>query len=206
MSFFATRVASRVKAVQAARLFRRRDREVGMSQPFIGEIRLFGGNFAPQGWNFCNGAVLPISEFEVLFNLIGTTYGGDGVTNFALPDLRSRVPLHQGAQSGQNYVIGQSGGQETVTLTLQQIPAHTHQAAATATGTANIPASNLVLSNQTAPAGSPSVYAAPDATTLVQLAGQSVGLQGGNQPHDNMQPFVALSFIISLFGIFPSQG
>jgi microcystin-dependent protein len=179
-----------------------------MGQPYIGEIRLFAGNFAPVDWRFCDGTLISISENPALFNLIGTTYGGDGVNTFALPNLLSRVPLHQGTLGGQNYIIGQNGGLEAVFLTTAQIPTHSHQVLPTATGTASVPAGNLVLSNQTAPTNTtpPPVYAAPNATTLVQLASQSVANQGGGGSHDNMQPYVALSFIISLFGIYPSQG
>ncbi|MGO8739000.1 phage tail protein [Rhodoblastus sp.] len=177
-----------------------------MGQPYVGEIRLFGGNFAPVDWHFCDGTLLSIADNSVLFNLIGTTYGGDGQTTFALPDLRSRVPLHQGSRGGQTYVLGQFGGAETVALTTSQIPAHSHQVQATATGTAATPAANLVLSSQTSNApNSPPAYAAPNSATLAPLASQSVANQGEGQAHDNIQPFVALNFIISLFGVYPSQ-
>jgi microcystin-dependent protein len=166
-----------------------------MSIPFVGEIRMFGGNFAPAGWMFCDGSVLAISEFETLFNLIGTTYGGDGQSTFALPDLRSRVPIHAGV----GFVIGQLGGEETVTLTTTQMPAHGHAALATSSGgTSTSPASAVWATTPElvyhAPAGSP-----------VSMAADSLSLVGGSQPHDNMLPFLAVSFIISLFGVFPSQ-
>jgi microcystin-dependent protein len=166
-----------------------------MSTPFVGEIRMFGGNFAPAGWAFCMGQLLPISENETLFVLIGTTYGGDGESTFALPDLRGRVPIHQ----GQGHTIGEMGGTEQVTLTQQQIPSHTHAMF----GSTN-PASPLAL-----PAGS--VVAGNAATPLYDgaptqnMSANAVTGAGGSQPHDNMAPYLCISFIISLFGIFPSQ-
>jgi microcystin-dependent protein len=170
-----------------------------MSQPFVGEIRLFGGNFAPAGWAFCEGQLLPISENETLFNLIGTTYGGDGQSTFALPDLRGRLPMHMGTGPGlSNRVISEMGGVETVTLTAQQIPAHNH-----------VPQAVSGSGNQTTPQGgvwagtATSRYSsnAPDQAMKSTL----VGSAGGSQPHENMMPYLAVSFIISLFGIFPSQ-
>ncbi|HZU31818.1 MAG TPA: tail fiber protein [Candidatus Angelobacter sp.] len=168
-----------------------------MSSPFVGEIRMFGGNFAPAGWAFCNGALLPISENDVLFQLIGTTYGGDGQNTFALPDLQSRIPIHQGP----GFVLGQTGGAESVTLTLNQIPAHSHVPMAnSAAGTQKSPANGLWASSN------PSLnnYAANVAPT-VAMAANALGSSGGSQPHDNMVPFLAVNFILSLFGIFPSQ-
>lgn len=169
-----------------------------MSQPYVGEIRLFAGNFAPSGWADCNGALLPISEYETLFNLIGTTYGGDGQTNFALPNLQSRVPVHQGT-FGVGYIIGQAGGVENVTLTLQQLPQHTHALIGTAqAATSTNPAGNLL-----AAPGSGELYIAD--TPTVSLNGASVGAAGSSQPHDNLMPYLCIRYIISLFGIFPSQ-
>ena len=171
-----------------------------MSQPFVGEIRIFAGNFAPTGWMFCDGSLLAISQYQTLFQLIGTTYGGDGTSNFALPDLRGRAPIHQGTGGGSSYVIGQNGGVESVTLTTNQIPAHSHapQAAAGAPGNpANSPANN-VWSGWT---GGQFSSAAPS----VAMDGSAISSAGGSQPHDNMIPFLTISFIISLFGIFPSQ-
>jgi microcystin-dependent protein len=165
-----------------------------MATPFVGEIRMFGGNFAPAGWMFCEGQILPISENQVLFQLIGTTYGGDGVNTFALPDLRGRVPLH----AGNAFVQGQSGGAETVTLTTSQIPAHTHSFLASsdnAQGTAQA----RVLA--TTPDYTP--YVAGSATSA--MSPSSIGSVGGSQPHSNFQPYLCIDFIISLFGIFPSQ-
>ena len=165
-----------------------------MAQPYVGEIRIFAGNFAPAGWAFCDGQLLAISENETLFQLIGTRYGGDGETTFALPNLQSRVPVHQSA----GYVMGQLAGVESVTLTTQQIPVHTHPwlasegAASAVVPTGNVPAEatkRFYLST------APNAVFAPNA----------VGPVGGSQPHENMQPFLVLSFIISLFGLFPSQ-
>jgi microcystin-dependent protein len=179
-----------------------------MGQPYVGEIRMFAGNFAPAGWMLCQGQLLPISENETLFNLIGTTYGGDGQSTFALPDLQSRIPIHQGQGSGlSNYVLAQTGGVETVTLTTNQIPAHTHPAVADgniATGgdpTNTFPAATTSETVYTVP-NAPGNPAAPVFRTL--NAG-TLPLQGGSQPHSNIQPILALNFIISLFGIFPSQ-
>jgi microcystin-dependent protein len=167
-----------------------------MSSPFIGEIRMFGGNFAPVGWAFCDGSLIPISENDALFNLIGTTYGGDGQNTFALPDLRSRIPVHVGP----GFALGQSGGVESVTLTTSQIPAHSHVPQSFSTGgNQNTPAAGVwALSS----AGS--AYASNTAPTLAMDPG-AIGTTGGSQPHDNMVPFLAVNFILSLFGIFPSQ-
>jgi len=169
-----------------------------MSQPYVGEIRMFAGNFAPAGWMFCEGQLLPISENETLFQLIGTTYGGDGQSTFGLPDLRGRLPIHQ----GNGFTLAQSGGVEQVTLTTQQIPAHTHPLlATTAQASGNSPANQVLASTQAATI-TPYGTDAPQ----VQLAPTSVSAVGGSQPHTNFQPYVCIDFIISLFGIFPSQG
>ena len=166
-----------------------------MSSPYIGEIRMFGGNFAPQGWAFCNGQLLPISQYDTLFILIGTTYGGDGQTTFALPNLQSRVPVH----AGPGFALGQAGGTESVTLTASQIPAHTHTLNADEnSGTQLGPANNVLAQTQ-----NPLMYRTI-APTLA-MNGSSVQPAGGSQPHDNMLPFVAVNFIISLFGIYPTQ-
>lgn len=179
-----------------------------MAQPFIGEIRMFGGNFAPVGWMLCQGQILPISEYETLFNLIGTTYGGDGQSTFALPDLQSRVPIHMGTGSGGigSYPIAQTGGVETVTLTTQQIPQHNHPVqVATSPGNQNTPAGNSILSNEAeGVANRAPVYAAYAAANQIQMGAQTVGIDGGNQPHENIQPILAINFIISLFGIYPT--
>ena len=167
-----------------------------MSDPFVGEIRMFGGNFAPAGWAFCNGALMPISENETLFNLIGTTYGGDGQETFALPNLQSRVPLHVGPGFGQ----GQIGGTESVTLTPNQIPLHTHvPLGTTSAGSSADPTDRIWAAN--ANTGVP-VYTGTGVTSDMHVNETTVA--GGSQPHDNMMPFLTISFIISLFGIFPS--
>jgi microcystin-dependent protein len=168
-----------------------------MSLPFIGEIRMFAGNFAPAGWMFCDGQIMPIAENETLFNLIGTTYGGDGQETFALPDFRGRLPVH----AGNGFILAQKGGVEHVVLTSQQIPAHTHAArckTGTNTGNAATPGGN-VWADQAA-AG---VYANQPPTNAMSAG--AVSPVGGSQPHENMMPFLAIRFIISLFGIFPSQ-
>jgi microcystin-dependent protein len=167
-----------------------------MAQPYVGEIRMFAGNFAPAGWMFCEGQLLPISENETLFQLIGTTYGGDGENTFALPDLQGRLPLHQ----GNGFILAETGGAEHVTLSQQQIPAHNHMMVASGV-IANTPnPSNSFMAVSTTrksflkPTQSPSTY-----MHVAALDGV-----GGSQPHTNMQPYLCVSFIISLFGIFPS--
>jgi microcystin-dependent protein len=165
-----------------------------MPEPYVGEIRMFAGNFAPAGWMLCQGQTLSIAENEVLFQLIGTTYGGDGQSTFDLPNLASRVPNHQ----GNGFILGQTGGEESVTLTTQQIPAHNHLMIASADAATQITGANGVVAS----AVSLSMYftAAPDtalnANTLMPV--------GGSQPHTNLQPLLAINFIISLFGVFPS--
>ena len=168
-----------------------------MAQPYIGEIRMFAGNFAPTDWMFCEGQLLPISEYETLFQLIGTTYGGDGQSTFALPDLRGRLPIHQGG----GFILGETGGAEEITLYLLQIAAHSHAFRAsgnTATGTA--PA-DQVPGSSTEATVSPYGRDAPWTT----LHPSSIGPVGGTQPHTNFQPYLCINFIISLLGIFPSQ-
>lgn len=155
---------------------------------------MFAGNFAPAGWAFCNGALMPISENETLFTLIGTTYGGDGQSTFALPNLQSRVPVHVGP----GFALGQSGGAETVTLTTSQIPAHAHVPQAATTGGQNAPPNNVW-----GPGGAVNLYAQGPASLAMNPS--AIGGAGGSQPHDNMLPFLAVNFIISLFGVFPSQ-
>ena len=166
-----------------------------MAQPYVGEIRMFGGNFAPAGWMFCEGQILPISENEVLFQLIGTSYGGDGQSTFALPDLRGRLPLHQ----GNGFILAETGGAEEVTLTTQQIPVHNHALVVSLdAGTTNNAASNLF-------SASASVDMYIEQSGDVQLNAGTVTPVGGSQPHTNIQPFLCISFIISLFGILPTQ-
>jgi len=164
-----------------------------MGSPYVGEIRMFAGNFAPAGWMFCEGQLLPISENETLFNLIGTTYGGDGQETFALPDLRGRLPLHQGG----GFILAETGGAEEITLTVNQIPQHTHPLVASSDVGTTRGASNNVLAR--APADAYASEWDPAA-----LSTQSISPVGGSQPHTNMQPYLCINFIISLFGIYPS--
>jgi microcystin-dependent protein len=171
-----------------------------MAQPYVGEIRMFAGNFAPNGWMFCEGQTLPIAENEVLFQLIGTTYGGDGEETFNLPNLASRVPIHMGTgPDGTTYQIGEMAGTEQETLSVQQIPSHSHPLVASQAQAADQSPSGAVLAQSTV--ADMYILDAPDAT----LAANSVQPAGGSQPHENTQPFLCINFIISLFGIFPSQ-
>jgi microcystin-dependent protein len=164
-----------------------------LSDPYIGEIRMFAGNFAPNGWMFCQGQQLAISDYDTLFNLIGTTYGGDGETTFALPNLSSRVPMHQGS----GYPLAATGGAESVTLTQNQMPVHSHALqASNVAASATSPSGNVWAQWGDAP------YAQPGSSTTMSPA--ALGPVGGSQPHDNMPPFLGLNFIISLFGIYPS--
>jgi len=170
-----------------------------MANPYVGEIRLFAGNFAPQGWALCQGQLVSIAENDTLFNLIGTTYGGDGQTTFALPDLRGRVPVHQGQGPGLSpRTIGELGGQEAVTLVLAQTPAHGHGLVASTTLGKAAPGPGAVVSATTVAVYGSGAGNAP-------MSGGGLGPSGGGgQPHPNMPPFLGMNFIISLFGIFPS--
>jgi microcystin-dependent protein len=166
-----------------------------MAQPYVGEIRMFAGNFAPAGWMMCEGQLLPISENETLFQLIGTTYGGDGESTFALPDMRGRIPIHQ----GNTFQLAQTGGAEDITLTTQQMPLHNHAAiGATVTG-------DQTSANNAVPANSvtitPYLNTPPDSA----FNAAAISPDGGSQPHTNFQPYLCFNYIISLFGIFPSQ-
>lgn len=161
----------------------------------VGEIRMFGGNFAPAGWMFCEGQLLPISEYDTLFDLIGTTYGGDGQSTFALPDLRGRLPLHQ----GNAFTMGEAAGVEQVTLTVQQIPAHSHPMTASPDNASTANAGGNVLAQT--PTHTPYISGA---AANAPLAANAVGPTGGSQPHSNFQPYLCIDFIISLFGVFPS--
>jgi len=166
-----------------------------MAQPYVGEIRMFAGNFPPVGWMFCEGAILPISENETLFQLIGTTYGGDGESTFALPDLRGRIPIHQ----GNGFVLAETGGAEEITLTVQQIPAHSHPFLASGDlGNQGTVAGNTTANSQGA------LYYIDSTPPNVSMNAGSIGSVGGSQPHTNFQPYLCINFIISLFGIFPS--
>ena len=165
-----------------------------MAQPYVGEIRMFAGNFAPVGWMFCEGQLLPISENETLFQLIGTTYGGDGESTFALPDMRGRIPIHQ----GNGFILAETGGAEEITLTTQQIPAHSHpMLAAVITGDSISPGGKVSSSSFNV---TPYINDVPNGN----FNPGSVGPVGGSQPHTNFQPYLCINFIISLFGIFPS--
>jgi microcystin-dependent protein len=168
-----------------------------MAQPYVGEIRIVGFSFAPAGWELCNGQLLSISENETLFNLIGTTYGGDGESTFALPDLQGRVPIHQ----GNGTVLAETGGVESVTLTLAQIPQHAHLVnCSAADASSRTPAATSAFGTEFSKATNLYASGTPDAAMMAQ----SCSTAGGNQPHNNMQPSLAVNFIISLYGIFPS--
>ena len=169
-----------------------------MANPYIGEIRMFGGNFAPQGWALCNGQLMAISQNEALFSLIGTTYGGDGQQTFALPDLQGRLPVHQGGGS----ILGQKAGSESITLIAAQVPAHNHAAfGTTASANTGAPAGALYAATDTAH----QLYALATAGTSAAMAAQTLNPGGNPVPHDNLMPFVVITFIISLNGIYPSQ-
>jgi microcystin-dependent protein len=167
-----------------------------MAQPYVGEIRMFAGNFAPAGWMFCEGQLLPISENETLFQLIGTTYGGDGESTFALPDLQGRLPMHQ----GNGFILAETGGAEEITLTIQQIPAHSHALlGSTANASATSPTGMVGARNTVA-----AVFQYGNDNPAQPISPQAVSSVGGSQPHTNFQPYLCINFIISLFGIFPS--
>lgn len=165
-----------------------------MSEPYVGEIRMFGGNYAPQGWAICNGQLLNIADNELLYALIGTTYGGDGQNTFALPDLRSRIPVHPSPA----YSLGTKGGAETVSITHNQMPTHTHIPLA-----ANEPGTSSTPENMVWATGSKTSYAASGAP--ISMMPYALSPVGGNQPHDNMMPSLTISFIIALDGLFPPQ-
>jgi microcystin-dependent protein len=170
-----------------------------MSQPFVGEIRMVGFNFAPVGWAVCDGETVPISENETLYNLIGTTYGGDGQSTFQLPNLLGRIPVGQGTGGSGTYIIGELAGTETVTLTVPEIPSHTHALRAqTAAGTQPSPSGGVWANS--------SLEQYSTGAPTAQMAATSLQNAGGNLPHDNMPPFLAINFIIALYGIYPSQG
>jgi len=172
-----------------------------MGEPYVGEIRMFGGSFAPAGWAMCNGATLAISENDTLFNLIGTTYGGDGQETFNLPDLQGRAPVHMGQGPGisQNYVIGEKAGVESVTLTTNQIPIHTHSFVASSDAGQSAQPQNALFA--LLPTGN--LYTQPQ-QPAVNLNSNMLSAAGGSQPHDNIQPYLCITFIISLFGVYPS--
>ena len=166
-----------------------------MSEPFLGEIKIVSFNFAPKGWAFCNGQFMPINQNQALFSLLGTTYGGDGRTTFALPNLQGRTPIHM----GNGHVLGERSGEQAHTLLINELPTHTHTAhAQSAAGDGPVPSVDAVL-------GSPLNLSYAPPNDLVVLNPGSIGNAGGSQPHDNMQPYLTLSFCIALQGIFPSQ-
>lgn len=172
-----------------------------MSEPFVGEIRMFAGNFAPRGWAFCDGQLLAVSQNDALFSLFGTIYGGDGRTTFGLPDCRGRIPVHQGQGPGLgDYRLGSKGGAEAVTLTTAQLPLHNHPLqVSTATGPETNPGGNVL-------AGSTLLEGFADETPTVAMASQALPTTtGGSRPHQNLQPFLAVNFIVALFGIYPSR-
>ena len=173
-----------------------------MGQPYVGEIRMFAGTYAPLNWSFCNGQTLQISEYTALYQLIGTTYGGDGVTTFNLPNLSSRVPLHFGSSHSGSYVLGQSAGTETVTLTPQQMPSHNHTVVGSSatSGQSSSPSGNTYGNS---PSGQ-NVYST--ASPSLAISPSTIASTGGSQPHPNIMPYQCISFIISLFGVFPTQG
>ncbi len=170
-----------------------------MSEAYLGEIRLFAGNYAPQGWATCDGQMLSIAEFDALFALIGTSYGGDGQTTFALPDLRGRLPVNQGTNpaTGTNYPLAQAVGTETVALIEPQMPVHSHPANASATANAESP-TNAVWAGD-------ALNRFSTAAPTTSMRPDCIGAVGGSQPHENMMPYLPLTFIISLYGVFPPQ-
>ncbi|WP_418263799.1 phage tail protein [Flavobacterium faecale] len=184
--------------------------------PFIGEIKMFGGNFAPRGWAFCEGQILPIAQNQALFSILGTIYGGDGRVSFALPDLRGRVSMHPGQGPGlSDYRLGQNGGAEINILNVAQMPSHNHIAtgtikASTADGTTNDPAGNVLAAGKTAVERATfvdsNIYTAAANTAMASNAvSVTVGNNGGNQPINNMSPYLTVNYIIALEGVFPSR-
>jgi len=176
-----------------------------MSEPFIAEIRIFAGNFAPRGWAFCDGQLLPIAQNTALFSLVGTTYGGDGRTTFGLPNLKGRAPMHPGRGPGlTDRRLGQTGGVETVTLTETQMPSHTHTAQVTTQpGNEDDPQADAVLG--AGPTAATKLYGASGSTLDGTMAGPALPNFGGSAAHSNMQPYLVLEYIIALQGLYPSR-
>ena len=174
-----------------------------MADPFVAEIRILPFTFAPKGWAWCNGQLLPLSQNTALFSLLGTTYGGNGASNFALPDLQGRAPMHPGVGNGLSpHDLGEPGGSETVTLTQSEIPIHTHAVqAANFVGQVQAPTSTTVLARS----GGGNAYQSNTTQNLVQMAPAALGPSGGSQPHNNMQPYLTLNFCIALQGVFPPR-
>lgn len=175
-----------------------------MADPFVAEIRIFPFNFAPKGWAWCNGQLLPLSQNTALFSLLGTTYGGDGRSNFALPDLEGRAPMHPGQGPGLSlHDLGESGGSETVTLLESEIPAHSHALnAQVPPGDTNLPAGNTPARGTSGALP----YLPPAGAPLVVMSPQSLTPAGGDQPHNNLMPYLTLNFCIALQGVFPPRG
>ena len=173
-----------------------------MAQPFVGQVIAVGFNFAPQGWHVCDGSLLPISQYTALFSLLGTNFGGDGQTTFGLPDLRGRAALGAGQGTGlQPYTLGQNGGVESVSLTSGQVGSHTHALSAAATATTPTPSSSVVLGT---PDATTPIYAT-SGTAAALTANAVASSAGGGLPHENRQPSLTMTYIISLFGVFPSR-
>jgi len=171
-------------------------------EPMIGEVMMFAGNFAPRGWALCNGQLLAINQNQALFSLLGTTYGGNGIQNFALPNLQSRIPVHSGQGNGlSSVVIGQTGGTETVTVVATQMPAHSHTLTASKAAATNTGPADHVVADSTASAAK--VYAPLSSAT--PMSPSAVGSTGGSQPHENRAPYLAVNFCIALVGVFPSR-
>jgi microcystin-dependent protein len=197
---FLAKVGAAIAGIALLGKVRRADAATQSSQPFLGEVMLFAGNFAPVGWAFCNGQLLPISQNTALFSLLGTMYGGNGISTFALPDLRGRAPMHFGQGPGlSNYVEGQAGGEEVHTLATAEMPAHSHAAYGdAANGVSDVPTNQLPARN---PAGIPAYGAAATA----QLASNHIAAAGSSSPHNNLQPFLVINYCIALQGIYPSR-
>lgn len=176
-----------------------------MSEPFIGQIMMFGGTYAPKGWAFCEGQVLPIAQNSALFSILGTTYGGNGQTTFALPDLRGRVPIQPGQGPGLSpYTLGQASGVENVTLLSTQIPAHTHALGAH-NGAGDAPSPEGTVPAITVDPNTQQPFNGYSSSVTTHMANTAVGLAGGSQPHTNVQPYLCVNFIIALEGIYPSR-
>src|SRR5207244_3479250 len=173
-----------------------------MSEPFLGEVKIISWNFPPKGWAFCNGQLLPINQNQALFSLLGTTYGGDGRVNFGLPNLQGRTPIHMGS----SHTLGERGGEQAHTLSISEIPTHTHVEKGTSNAATSVaPAGNVLARGATAVGNNPINYYTTNISNLAAMNPASLGPVGGSQAHLNMQPFLVINFSIALQGIFPSQ-